>query len=156
VARHFHKLMAYKDEYEVARLLLAPQARAAIEAVAGPGATVRWHLHPPLLRSMGMKDKLKLGRASRPVLVALRRAKRVRGTWADPFGRARVRRVERALVPEYEAAVRRLLGTLRADNLEEAIAIASLPDHVRGYEHIKLRRAADYRVELARRLDAFT
>ncbi len=66
VAVHFHKLLAYKDEYEVARLLLAPEARAAAERVGGPGARVTWKLHPPILRSLGVDHKISLGRWSRP------------------------------------------------------------------------------------------
>ena len=140
VARHGHKLMAYKDEYEVARLLLAPEAQAAYEAVGGPGTKVTWRLHPPMLRAMGMKNKMELGRRTRPMFVALKRAKRLRGTLADPFRWAKVRRLERAMVPEYERAVARLADRLTGANLEEAVAIASLPDQVRGYEHIKLDR----------------
>ncbi len=155
VARHGHKLMAYKDEYEVARLLLTPQARAEYEAVGGPGTKVTWRLHPPMLRAMGMKEKMRLGPRTKPVLAALARSKRLRGTVADPFRWAEVRRQERAMVPEYERAVKRLAARLDAANLDEAVAIASLPDQVRGYEHIKLRRAAVYRAELAERLAAF-
>ena len=114
-----------------------------------------WRLHPPMLRAMGMKQKMKLGPRTRPVLAALARSKRVRGTLADPFRWAEVRRQERAMIPEYEQAVRRLAAGLDAANLDEAVAIASLPDQVRGYEHIKLRRAAAYRAELADRLAAF-
>ena len=155
VARHGHKLMAYKDEYEVARLLLAPQARAEYEAVGGPGTKVTWRLHPPMLRAMGMKQKMRLGPRTKPALAALARSKRLRGTLADPFRWAEVRRQERAMVPEYERAVKRLARASTAANLDEAVAIASLPDQVRGYEHIKLRRAAVYRAELAERLAAF-
>ena len=61
VARYGHKLMAYKDEYEVARLLLAPEARQGYEAVGGPGTKVTWRLHPPMLRALGMKEKMRLG-----------------------------------------------------------------------------------------------
>jgi indolepyruvate ferredoxin oxidoreductase len=156
VARNLHKLMAYKDEYEVARLLLLPEARAAAEAVGGKGASVTWHLHPPALRALGMKRKMKLGRMSRPVMYALRAARRVRGTMADPFRWAEVRKVERAMVPEYIAAVDTLLAHLDGHSAAEAVAIASLPDSVRGYEHLKLERAAAYRAELARRLAAYS
>ena len=138
VARHGHKLMAYKDEYEVARLLLAPEARAGYEAVGGPGTKVTWRLHPPMLRAAGMKQKMKLGPRTTPVLAALARSRRVRGTFADPFRWAEVRKLERAMIPEYEAAVRTLASRLTAENLDEAVAIASLPDQVRGYEHLKL------------------
>jgi indolepyruvate ferredoxin oxidoreductase len=155
VARHGHKLMAYKDEYEVARLLIAPEARAGYEAVGGPGTKVTWRLHPPMLRALGMKNKMKLGRRSRPMLVALARAKRLRGTIADPFRWAKVRRVERALIPEYTRAIKDVASRLTAENLDDAVAIATLPDQVRGYEHLKLTRAARYRTELAARLKTF-
>ncbi len=155
VARHAHKLMAYKDEYEVARLLIAPEARADYEAVGGPATKVTWRLHPPMLRSLGMKNKMKLGRRSRPLLIALARAKRLRGTIADPFRWAKVRRVERALIPEFERAIKGVASRLTAENLDDAVTIAALPDQVRGYEHLKLSRAARYRTELAQRLAAF-
>ena len=155
VARSLHNLMAYKDEYEVARLLLASEATAGAEAVAGPGARVVWHLHPPFLRSLGMSRKLKLGRWARPLLMALRAGKRLRGTPLDPFGYASVRRCERRLPGEYRAAIRELLGALDSANRSEAVAIADLVDEVRGYEHLKMRRVAEYREELSRRAAAF-
>ena len=83
---------------------------------------------------------------------ALRAMKRLRGTKADPFGWAQVRKVERAMIPEYEQAISALLANLDAEHLDEAVAIASLPDQVRGYEDIKLERAKAYRAELAERL----
>jgi indolepyruvate ferredoxin oxidoreductase len=155
VARNLHKLMAYKDEYEVARLLLLPEARAQAQAVGGKRAKVVWHLHPPMLRAMGMKHKMRLGRWSKPMFRALRAGKRVRGTPFDVFGYAKVRRTERAMIPEYVNAVDSLLAGLTDDNLDEAIAIAGLPDQVRGFEHLKMQRAAAYRAELAGRLGAF-
>ncbi|MDO9174867.1 MAG: 2-oxoacid:acceptor oxidoreductase family protein, partial [Actinomycetota bacterium] len=156
VARHLHKLMAYKDEYEVARLLLLPESRAQAEAVGGKRTRVTWLLHPPALRSLGMHRKLHFGAFTRPAFWLLRAMRRVRGTPLDLFGLAHVRRVERAMVPEYVEAVHSLLPHVTADNLAEAVAIASLPDRVRGYEHLKFERAAAYRAELSRRVAAFT
>jgi indolepyruvate ferredoxin oxidoreductase len=152
VARNLHKLMAYKDEYEVARLLLDDAAREGYEAVGGPTTTVTYHLHPPMLRSLGLDRKLKLQRTAVPALRALRSAKRLRGTPADPFRWAQVRRVERAMIPEYVDAVATLNRRLTVDSYDQSVEIASLPDQVRGYEDLKLRRAAAYRAELARRL----
>jgi indolepyruvate ferredoxin oxidoreductase len=157
VAVNLHRLMAYKDEYEVARLLLLPSSRAAAEAVGGPGARVRWNLHPPVLRALGVQRKIRLGGSAVPVFVALRAARRLRGTPLDVFGLTRLRRLERSLVGEYVAAVDRLVAShdpQDADRCAEAAAIASLPDRVRGYEHLKLERIAAYREELATRLAA--
>jgi indolepyruvate ferredoxin oxidoreductase len=154
VAFHLHKLMAYKDEYEVARLLLRPESRAAAEAVGGPGAKVQWNLHPPILRAMGMKRKIKLGRWAAPMFWMLRAARRVRGTPLDLFGYASIRRLERKMVGEYIAAVDVLVKRFARIAETEAIAIASLPDSVRGYEEIKRPRAEAYRAELAARIAA--
>jgi indolepyruvate ferredoxin oxidoreductase len=151
VARNLHKLMAYKDEYEVARLLLADEAVADYRNVGGPDTTVTYHLHPPMLRALGVQRKLRLRRSADPALRALRAARGVRGTVADPFRWAQVRRVERAMIPEYVAAMGRVQRRLTAATLDEAVELASLPDQVRGYEDLKLRHAAAYRTELARR-----
>jgi len=152
VTRNLHKLMAYKDEYEVARLLLADEALDGYRAVGGSDTTVTYLLHPPMLRSFGLERKLRLQRSALPALRALRASKRVRGTLADPFRWAAVRRAERAMIPEYIDAVERLAGRLDADNLSESAAIANLPDRVRGYEDLKLGRAREYRAELASRM----
>jgi indolepyruvate ferredoxin oxidoreductase len=152
VARNLHKLMAYKDEYEVARLLLDDAARTGYEAVGGPRTSVTYHLHPPMLRSLGLERKLKLQRSAVPALRALRAGKRLRGTLADPFRWAEVRRVERAMIPEYIGAITTLNRRLTAERYDASVEIASLPGQVRGYEDLKLRRAAEYRAALAVRM----
>ena len=152
VARNLHKLMAYKDEYEVARLLLLPESRAGTRPSAGrtprsPGACTR-----RCCARSGSSKKIKFGPQSQPIFAALKRGKRLRGTNADPFRFAEVRRLERAMIPEFEPALDQLIAGLTAENHAEAVAIASLPDQVRGYEHLKARRAEAYRAELAERL----
>ena len=128
VGRGFHKLLAYKDEYEVARLLIGPEARAAAEAVGGPAAEVTWRLHPPMLRAMGRDEKMEISaKVGGPAMKALARAKRVRGTRFDPFGRAKVRQVERALIEEYESALTTLLGRLDDSNFDATVEAAALP-----------------------------
>jgi indolepyruvate ferredoxin oxidoreductase len=155
VARNLHKLMAYKDEYEVARLALLDESQERYRAVGGADTEVTYHLHPPMLRAMGMTKKLKFNKLGGPSFKALRAMKRVRGTRFDPFGLAEVRQVERAMIPEFEAAIDTILERLSPQNLDGAVEIANLPDQVRGYEDIKLRRAENYRDELATRIATF-
>ena len=148
VARNLYKLMAYKDEYEVARLHLDPAFGEAIAADLGDVRKVTYHLHPPFLRAMGLKRKLRLGPSSRPMLRALRAGRRLRGTWADPFGRSHVRRVERMLIDGYREAVTEALPMLTPGTLGVAVRLAGLPDMIRGYERIKLDNVEAYRVAL--------
>ena len=155
VARNLHKLMAYKDEYEVARLLVGPEGRAAAESVGGPEANVTWHLHPPMLKAVGLDGKIPLGAWAEPMLKALAAGKRVRGTRFDPFGRMEMRQVERSLIDEYRSAIDVILPRLSSDNLSAAIAITQLPDMVRGYEDLKLRRVEEFRAALTSALADF-
>ncbi|MCD2188635.1 indolepyruvate ferredoxin oxidoreductase family protein [Actinomycetospora soli] len=149
VAVGLHKLMAYKDEYEVARLSLDPAFGASVRAEFGADARISWKLHPPSLRAMGLRRKLTLGPWFRPGYVSLRALRRLRGTPLDPFGRAEVRRVERELVGEYRALVPRLAELAAAGEVDRAARVAALPDMVRGYEDIKLANVARYREALA-------
>jgi indolepyruvate ferredoxin oxidoreductase len=144
-ARGLHKLMAYKDEYEVARLHLDAAERARIEDEFGADVDVKLMLHPPVLRAMGMKRKIALGASARPALAALRAGRRLRGSPFDVFGRAGVRRVERELVEEYTALVDRGLDRLAPDTAELVAQLADLPDVIRGYEDVKLRNVATFR-----------
>ena len=149
VARYLYKLMAYKDEYEVARLSLDPQTEAAVRAEFGPGARISYRLHPPVLRALGMKNKLSLGPWFRPVFTVLQTLRFLRGTPVDPFGFARVRRTERKLIGEYRTMIEALLATLSEESHARCIELASLPDMVRGYEDIKLANVAKYRARVA-------
>jgi indolepyruvate ferredoxin oxidoreductase len=144
-ARGLFKLMAYKDEYEVARLHLDAAERARRGDAFGAEAKVRILLHPPLLRALGLRRKLRLGPWAFPLLHALRALRRLRGTPLDPFGHARVRRVERALVGEYQALVDDALGRLDAGTAGTVAELADLPDLIRGYEEIKLRNVERFR-----------
>jgi indolepyruvate ferredoxin oxidoreductase len=148
VARYLFKLMAYKDEYEVARLHLRPAFHAALAEQFGPDARLAYQLHPPFLRALGLKKKVGFGRwfhAGYRLLIALRR---LRGTPFDPFGYAHVRRVERALIEEYRAAIEQALVALSPLTYEQAVTLASLPDLIRGYEGIKLANVARFREEV--------
>lgn len=149
VARHLHKLMAYKDEYEVARLSLAPEVEREVKARFGDGARISYRLHPPVLRALGMTRKIELGPWFKPAFRALAAMCRLRGTRLDPFGAARVRRTERALVVEYEATINEVCRNLDEGCHGLAVEIASLPDTVRGYEEIKMASVARYRARSA-------
>ena len=154
VARSLHKLMAYKDEYEVARLLLSDESRMAAERVGGRGATITWRLHPPMLKAIGRRSKLGVTETvGRPMMTALARAKRLRGTRLDPFGRTEMRRTERALIGEYHAQIEAELAHLDAypDDIDGVLEALALPMEIRGYEDLKLRRVADYRAAVAAR-----
>lgn len=159
VARSLHKLMAYKDEYEVARLLVAPESRSAAEVVGGSNAKVTWRLHPPMLKALGRHDKVGVPESvGRPLMAALARGKRLRGTRFDPFGRTEMRRTERALVGEYLRQIDDELAHLERcpDDAAAVIAALALPMEVRGYEDLKLRRVQEYRDAAATRADTRT
>jgi indolepyruvate ferredoxin oxidoreductase len=149
VARYLYKLMAYKDEYEVARLALEPSLGADLAAEFGPGARASWRLHPPVLRALGMKKKIALGPWFVPAFRVLRAMRSLRGTPMDPFGRTRVRVVERELIEEYRGLVDHLIGRLSPATAALAVQLAELPDGVRGYEDTKLRNVGSYRQSLA-------
>ncbi len=146
------KLVAYKDEYEVARLMTLDEGLEPANEVAGTAGSVAWKLHPPMLRALGMDKKITIGAWATPGVKALAHGKKVRGTALDPFGRAEVRRVERELPGEYIAAIDRVLGSLSPTNHGDAVSIAELADLVRGYEDIKLANVEIYRAQLAQRL----
>jgi indolepyruvate ferredoxin oxidoreductase len=145
VARYLFKLMAYKDEYEVARLLLKDEFLQRVRAQFGDEARLAFHLHPPLLRALGLTHKLRLGMWFAPLLKMLRVLRGVRGTLLDFFGYAKVRRVERALIGEYRQLIEALLPELNEDNYQLAVQLAELPDMIRGYEEIKLASVAAFR-----------
>ncbi len=154
VARNLFKLMAYKDEYEVARLTQDTAFAAEVADQFGDDAKVAVRLHPPTLRALGMKNKIAIGRWGVPAMSALAKAKRLRGTRLDPFARAEVRQTERALIGEYRDMITRVLtamsdGTIGAPQRHSVIALADLPDMVRGYEDIKMGNVERYRTAVA-------
>ncbi|MGK3205733.1 DUF6537 domain-containing protein [Amycolatopsis sp. MEPSY49] len=146
VATHLFKLMAYKDEYEVARLILD----ASIRQEFGPDAAYGVKLHPPLPRAMGLKRKISFTAKSRPVFRLLYALRRLRGTRLDVFGYHSVRRMERDLIRQYRDAIDELLPLLSPRTVATATKIAALPDIIRGYEQIKVGNVHRYREELGR------
>lgn len=140
VARNLYKLMAYKDEYEVARLHLeAPPSEAT-----GRHVRVSWNLEPPIFKALGHDKKIRLGSWFRYVFLALRLGRHLRGTPFDPFGHAKIRRIERRLANEFTTDIAAATSILTPDNYDRACALAGLPDIVRGYDEVKLRNVANY------------
>lgn len=158
VAENLYRLMAYKDEYEVARLALDPDEKRKVTARFGADAKVMWKLRPPILTELGLfrknpGRKISVGRWFTPVFLVLRRARRLRGTPLDPFGHTTVRKTERRLIGEYLDVVDLLVGRLDSANYDVAVEIAGLPDIIRGYEQIKLDNVGRYRRRLAELTD---
>lgn len=148
VAVQLHRLMAYRDEYEVARLHRSPLLRAEIAAKFGPGARVRYHLHPPLLARLGRKSKVSIGPGAAVAFGLLASLRRLRQSPFDPFGQSPLRRLEREVRDRYEEAVSARCVSLGPDNLAGAVALAALPAAVRGYGQVKARALEACRAEL--------
>ncbi len=141
VARNLFKLMAYKDEYEVARLMTGAAFRAQLEREFEGWRRLAFHLAPPLLAERdpvsGHLRKRRFGPWAMTAFRWLARARRLRGTRLDPFGWTAERRTERALIGAYEALVDELLAGLSAERLPLAVELARLPEGIRGYGHVK-------------------
>ncbi|WP_322103158.1 indolepyruvate ferredoxin oxidoreductase family protein [Paraburkholderia sp. J41] len=159
VARNLAKLMTYKDEYEVARLYGAPayldKLRAQFEGEPGKDYRITFHLAPPLLAKRDERGQLRkrtFGPWMLPAFRVLARLKALRGTCFDPFGHTEERRHERALIDEYVAMIDRFCATLDAPRLETAIRLATLPDEIRGFGHVKTRNLRAVAAKRARLL----
>ncbi|HXU91593.1 MAG TPA: indolepyruvate ferredoxin oxidoreductase family protein [Methylomirabilota bacterium] len=148
VARYLFKLMAYKDEYEVARLHLKNDLAAALKEEYPDGVSVHYNLHPPMLRAFGWQRKIRFGRWFDGVFRALHGMRGLRGGPLDVFGWPEVRRVERALIDEYVALVDKALAGLDPGSYDKAAKLAALPDLIRGYEDIKLANVRRFRDEV--------
>ncbi|MCB4362540.1 indolepyruvate ferredoxin oxidoreductase family protein [Hydrogenophaga taeniospiralis] len=145
VARQLFKLMAYKDEYEVARLHSDPAFHARLASQFEGDFKLKVHLAPPLIAKKNDKGELikqKFGPAMFTVFRVLAKFKGLRGTALDIFGRTEERRTERALIGEYRACVDELLQGLTADNHALALEIANLPEQIKGFGHVKERHLA--------------
>jgi indolepyruvate ferredoxin oxidoreductase len=127
-----YRVLAYKDEYEVARL----------HAAATYGEKPEFHMSPPLItgidKATGRRRKIAIpGWLALPLFRVLRHGKLVRGTPLDPFGYQAERRWESALINQYAADLRTVLAALRPDNLNTAVVLAELPDQIRGFGPVK-------------------
>ena len=145
VVRYLFKLMAYKDEYEVARLHSDPAFHARLANQFEGDYKLRLHLAPPLIARKNERGELvkrPFGPAMFTVFKVLARLKGLRGTALDVFGRTEERRTERALIVEYRADIEALLTGLNADNHALAVDIACVPEQIKGFGHVKARHLA--------------
>lgn len=137
-ALHLFRLMAYKDEYEVARLHLNPKFQADIGRMVPSSHKKRYLLQPPVLKPLGLKGKIRLHPfLAHPTFRVLRAMKIVRGTPFDPFGHAEMRRLERSLVEEYCSQIADATTHLNSDNFSAALRVLESPEIIRGFEDVK-------------------
>jgi indolepyruvate ferredoxin oxidoreductase len=146
VARNYFRLLAYKDEYEVARLFTENEFLDEVRAAIDGDFRLRFHLSPPLIarkdKQSGRPAKYAFGSWMLLVFRALARMRSIRGSWLDPFGYMRERREERRLIEEYETTLVEILPRLRADNAGIAMSLAAWPESIRGFGPIKLTAIA--------------
>ncbi len=143
VARYLFKLMAYKDEYEVARLYTTDNFKTQLKNQFSDYKKLEFHLAPPMFArkdpSTGLPRKMKFGGWMWNAFGLLAKFKFLRGTKFDLFGYTHERKAERQLIADYEAWLKEMLTTLNGDNHALAIAISSIPEKIRGYGHVKER-----------------
>ena len=141
VASAYAKLMAYKDEYEVARLFTDGEFRRRLDAQFEGDYRLEFHMAPPLFAKPGPRGeapkKLRFGAWMMPLLALMAKGRRLRGTAFDPFGRLLDRRVERALIADYERMIDAASTHLGRDAATVA-SLAALPEQLRGYGHVKV------------------
>ncbi|MCR9212188.1 MAG: indolepyruvate ferredoxin oxidoreductase family protein [Proteobacteria bacterium] len=159
VARYYFKLMAYKDEYEVARLYTNGSFEAKLKEQFEGDYKVKYHLAPPIFSKRhpetGHLIKKEFGPWMMSAFKTLAKFKFLRGSFLDPFGKSEERKTERALIKEYEKTMREILENLTAENLPLAIEIAEVPEHIRGYGHVKEQHLEGARTMRRDLLDRF-
>ncbi|MGP1613764.1 MAG: indolepyruvate ferredoxin oxidoreductase family protein, partial [Pollutimonas bauzanensis] len=152
VAQSLHKLMACKDEYEVARLFTDGEFRRTLHEQFEGDFTLQFHLAPPLLARRdpltGIPRKITLGPGTERIFRLLARCKAVRGTWLDIFSYTAERKMERRLLRDYRYAILGMLGKLNAGNFNMALELAELPQMLRGFGHVKAANAENYQRKL--------
>lgn len=159
VATYLFKLMAYKDEYEVARLYTSTGFLDKIARQFEGDYRLNVHLAPPLFAkrdAQGHLIKRPFGPWMFKAFKLLASMRGLRGTWFDPFGHTAERRGERALITEYLQHIDLILARLDVNNLDAAVALASLPEQIRGFGHVKEAHLAKARLRQAELLASFS
>jgi indolepyruvate ferredoxin oxidoreductase len=160
VARYLFKLMAYKDEYEVARLYTDGAFAAQVKnAFDGDNLRFEFHLAPPILAqrdpATGLPRKMSFGPWLMPAFRVLAKLKFLRGTALDPFGRTLERRTERKLIGHYETMLDEVLERLTPDNHHLAVGLAVIPEKIRGFGHVKQRHLTAAKADEAALFEQF-
>ena len=158
VARNYFKLLAYKDEFEVARLFVAPEFQESLAASFEGDYRLNFHMTLPWSRGAKPGDepkKIRFGPWLLPAMKALAGLKFLRGTPFDPFGFSAERRQEKQLIADYEATVDMLLGMPDHSRMDTAIGLASVPEIIRGYGPVKDRSVGEARAKHAALLAQF-
>jgi indolepyruvate ferredoxin oxidoreductase len=158
VARQLFKLMAYKDEYEVARLHTDKQFLERVKTQFEGDFKVFYHLAPPLLAKRNEKGQLVKQKMSPHMVLVfkiLAQFKFLRGTALDIFGRTEERQTERALIQEYKDAIDELLASLKSENHVLAVKMANVTEQIKGFGHVKEKHLAAVMIQWQNCMDAF-
>ncbi len=159
VAKNLYRLMAYKDEYEVARLYTDGEFKKALARQFEGDFTLEFHMAPPLLAERdpvtGHLKKRRFGPWMMRAFAVLARLKFLRGTPFDIFGRSEERRTERQLIADYEALLDELVVNLASENHAPAVELARIPEQIRGFGHVKEVSLATARAKQQQLLDVF-
>ncbi|MEH6401811.1 MAG: indolepyruvate ferredoxin oxidoreductase family protein [Sneathiella sp.] len=151
VARYFFKLMAYKDEYEVARLYTNGAFSKKIADQFEGDFKLKFHLAPPIIAKKdsetGHLKKQQFGSWAMTGFKVLSKLKFLRGTGLDPFGKSAERKSEVSLIAEYETTILEIVNSLTTENISLAIEIAEIPENIRGFGHVKERHLAAAKAE---------
>ena len=155
VAKYLYKLMAYKDEYEVARLYTNGEFKEKLNSAFEGKLKLKFHVAPPLFSpkdpNTGKLKKITIGAWILPIFKILSKFKFLRGTLLDPFGKTKERKTERFLIEQYKNDLNKILNELNSKNISLAVQIASIPEMIRGYGHVKeenIKKAERKREEL--------
>jgi indolepyruvate ferredoxin oxidoreductase len=160
VTNYLFKLMAYKDEYEVARLYTDGSfVRQVSKTFDGDALRLEFHMAPPIFARRdavtGLPKKMSFGPRLLPILKMLSMFKFLRGTVLDPFGRSEERRTERQLIANYEALIDEVIAALTPNTHANAVALAAIPEKIRGFGHVKARHIAAAQAEQLTLLEEF-
>jgi indolepyruvate ferredoxin oxidoreductase len=159
VAKYLSKLMAYKDEYEVARLYTNGEFKEKLNNAFEGKLKLKFHVAPPLFApkdpNTGKLKKITIGSWILPVFKVLSKLKFLRGTILDPVGKTKERKMERFLISQYKEDIDKILQEVNSKNISLAVQIASIPEMIRGYGHVKEEHMKKASIKRSQLLDSW-